>query len=66
MIHHEYIIELIKSSGAYEGNDVDITVNELITLDHSIQPDEIIEATAEINEIRISDKGIIIPKNYFE
>ena len=66
MTNTTYILGLIKSSGVYNGNDVDITVNELITLDHNIPPDDIIEAIGEITDIRISDKGIIIHKTYFE
>jgi len=67
MTNTSYLLGLIKLSGAYNGSDdVDITVNELITLDHNIPPDDIIEAIGEIADIRISDKGIIIPKTYFE
>jgi hypothetical protein len=57
MINHSDVISLIKSSGKYEGEDLDITVDELITLNYNIPPDEIIEAIAEIDDIRISDRG---------
>ena len=62
-----YIIALIKSEGIYEGEDVNISINELISLDHSIPPHEIITAIADgLEDIQIEDKGFIIPKKYFK
>jgi hypothetical protein len=62
------IIDWIKSSFiSYEkGKDVNLSVNQLISLNHNIHPDELVSKITEIPDVKISDKGIIIPKAYFK
>jgi hypothetical protein len=62
------IIDLVKSANIFEekGKDINVTVNELISLNHNIHPDKLVSVITEIPDVKISDKGIIIPKTYFE
>jgi hypothetical protein len=62
------IIDLVKSSNVFDGKgkDINVSVNELISLNHNIHPDELVSVLTEIPDVKISDKGFIIPRNYFK
>ncbi len=62
-----HLLELIKTAGLYEGEDVPISINELISLDHTIPPLEIITARVEgLDDIQTKDRGFIILRHHFE
>jgi hypothetical protein len=63
------LIDLIKSSVEFDGTDVHITVDDLIGLNHSVTPLELVSVLTQMPGVTITDPkfgGIIIPKSYFE
>lgn len=60
------LIGLIKSSVEFDGSDVNITMNNLIQLNHSVNPEDLINTLLELDNVSMYDNGFIIPKSYFE
>lgn len=60
------LLELIKSSVEFDGDDINITMDNLIGLNHGVTPDDLVNTLLELKNVSMHDKGFIIPKNYFE
>ena len=60
------LINLIKFSIYVDGQDVKISINDLMNLDHRITPDVLADTLMELKEVKMSDEGFIIPNIYFK
>jgi hypothetical protein len=60
------LINLIKSSVEFDGADINITMDSLIGLNHTVNPDDLVNTLLELKDVTMSDKGFTIPKSYFE
>ena len=65
MISISYILQLIKLSEKYKGKDLNISIKELVELGRTISQEDILAALSEI-DIKISNRGILIPNEYFK
>ena len=59
------LIELLKASVDIEGEDAFITYDKLLLIEKGY-PADLIDELMMLENLRIMDKGILIPKKYFE